>query len=78
MDIGSGVSKAGFSGFDSPKACFPSIIGFPNPKKQKSHFIGSEALQTKNIKNPIQQGIVRNWDDFEKILHFAFFQSTRS
>jgi actin-related protein len=77
MDIGSGVSKAGFSGFDSPIACFPSIIGFPNPKKQKSHFIGSEALQTKNIKNPIQQGIVRNWDDFEKILHFAFFQSLK-
>lgn len=32
IDNGSGLCKAGFSGDESPKAVFPSIIGRPKHK----------------------------------------------
>ena len=48
IDLGSGMTKAGFGGDDAPRAVFPSIVGRPRhstskffkifPKMQKSKF----------------------------------------
>ena len=39
IDNGSGMCKAGLSGEDTPRACFPAITGVP---KENSIMMGSE------------------------------------
>ena len=85
-DNGSGMCKAGFAGDDAPRAVFPSIVGRPKMPgimvgmDQKHVFMGDEA-KVKNdtlfLKNPIQQGLVVNWDDLEKIWHHTLFSELR-
>jgi len=49
IDNGSGMCKAGFSGDDSPKAAFPSIVGRPKSDgiivgmNDKETYVGDEA-----------------------------------
>jgi len=73
VDNGSHQMRIGFAGDDCPRNVFPSIVGTPrfqilsNPK---ACYVGNEA-QTKqgilNLKYPIEQGIIQNWDDMEKV-----------
>ena len=86
IDNGSGVVKAGFSGEDAPRAIFPSIVGRPkNPGviigvDAKDEYIGDEAQQKRGvlkIEYPIEHGIVKNWDDMEKIWHHTFYIELR-
>ncbi|MDJ1185683.1 actin [Roseofilum casamattae] len=72
IDNGSGMVKAGFAGDDTPKAVFPSIIG----TSQNASYVGDEARSQQEmlaLKNPIEHGIVTNWDDMEKIWHHTFY-----
>jgi actin-related protein len=78
IDNGSGFCKAGFGGDDAPRAVFPSIIGRPKTQVLGMHkyYIGDEAQQKKEfltIKYPIENRIVTNWDDLEKLWNFTFF-----
>ncbi|XP_047236512.1 actin-5-like [Girardinichthys multiradiatus] len=82
IDNGSGFTKAGFSGDDFPRAVFPSAVGRPRLQGlavgsgERDSFVGNEALShrdTLTIKNPIDRGIVINWDDMEKIWHHTFY-----
>uniref|UniRef100_A0A3B5ME72 Uncharacterized protein n=1 Tax=Xiphophorus couchianus TaxID=32473 RepID=A0A3B5ME72_9TELE len=82
IDNGSGFTKAGFSGEDAPCAVFPSVVGRPTHQGvavaggQKDRFIGAEALSHRDLltlKNPIERGVVVNWDDMEKIWHHTFY-----
>nr|AIK25771.1 actin I [Pseudokeronopsis rubra] len=86
IDNGSGVVKAGFAGEDAPRAIFPSIVGRPkNPGiivgvEAKDEYIGDEAQQKRGvlkIEYPIEHGIVKNWDDMEKIWHHTFYVELR-
>ena len=76
IDNGSGLLKAGFADDDAPKYVFPTIIGTPREPgilvgmDQKDCYIGQEALDKKGVldlKEPIQQGIIQDIDEMEKI-----------
>ncbi|KAM9995509.1 hypothetical protein ACTFIY_001675 [Dictyostelium cf. discoideum] len=82
IDNGSGISKAGFAGDDRPRASFPTIIGhtrfsdFKFDMEQRDSYVGNQAQSKRgflNIKNPIERGIVTNWNDMEKIWHHTFY-----
>ena len=43
----------------------------------KDYLIGEEALKRKDtleLKYPIENGLVSNWDHWEKIIHYAFYE----
>jgi actin len=78
--------KAGFSGDDTPRAVFPSIIGRPRHSgvmvgmNHKNVYVGDEAQSKRGIlslKYPIEHGIITNWDDMETIWNHTFFNELR-
>jgi len=87
IDNGSGVIKAGFSGENAPCCKFPSIIGRPKNERggligmeHKSEYIGDDAMKMKgvlNLKYPIENGIVTDWSDMEKIWDYTFNNALR-
>ena len=78
VDNGSTMCKAGFAGDDVPRAVFPSIIGIPRHQGVmvanigiRDTYVGDEAQDkwcVLAIKQPIERGIVTNWDDMEKVM----------
>ena len=82
VDAGSCMCKAGFAGDDAPRAVFPSIVGRPKTgTDQINTFVGDE-VQTKRdmltLKYPIENGVVTNWEDMERIWHHAFYDELRA
>ncbi len=86
VDNGSGVVKAGFSGEDAPRCIFPSIVGRPKNLtvligvECKDEYLGDEAQQKRGILKisyPIEHGIVKDWDDMEKIWNHTFYVELR-
>ncbi|KAL4579799.1 hypothetical protein LXL04_015965 [Taraxacum kok-saghyz] len=82
FDIGSGTVKAGFAGDDAPKAIYPTIVGRPRQTGvlmgmgQNDAYIGDEAISSSGmltLNYPIEHGVVRNWDDMEKIWHHTLY-----
>jgi actin len=86
IDNGSGMCKAGFAGDDAPRSVFPSIVGRPKNTEvlvgmeYKDSFVGDEAQVLRGVltlRYPIEHGIVTNWEDMEKIWHYAFYNDLR-
>ncbi|XP_042065861.1 actin-11-like [Salvia splendens] len=76
IDNGSSSVKAGFGGEEAPKAVFPSIVG----REGNDVYVGDEAESRRDVvtlNHPIERGIVRDWDDMEKIWHHTFYNELR-
>jgi len=86
VDNGSGTIKAGFAGEDAPKVMFSTTVGYTKHKStvvgmgDKECFVGAEAQEKRGtliLKNPIEKGIITNWEDMEHVWHHTFFQELR-
>lgn len=86
IDNGSGMIKAGIAGDEAPRVSFPAVVGRPKQQgimvgmDQKEHYIGYEAMAKRgvlDILHPIENGIITNWDDMEKIWHQIFFEELK-
>ncbi|KAA6332326.1 MAG: putative actin Act1, partial [Streblomastix strix] len=74
IDNGSCITKAGFAGDGAPRAVFQSIVGrpktFPGFIRYGEYFIGDEIQLRRDVlllHNPIEHGVVNNWEEMEKI-----------
>jgi actin len=86
VDNGSGMVKAGFASEDAPRSVFPSLIGRPKHQQamigmaSKPFYVGDEAQSRRGIcqlKYPIEHGIIKSWDDMEKIWDHIFRNELR-
>ncbi len=81
LDSGSGTLKAGFAGEDGPRLILPSIVGRARHAgimigaAAQDAFVGPEADQRRtllSVSRPIERGVVKNWDDLERLWGYAF------
>ncbi|KAJ5075064.1 actin-7-related [Anaeramoeba ignava] len=81
IDNGTSEIRAGIAGEDEPIKILPTIIGKPKNfgvvlgMGKKDYYIGKEAQFKKeilNLENPIQKGIITNWENMEKIWNYLF------
>lgn len=87
LDLGSGSVKAGFSGDNAPAAVFPSLLGRPKQPQAmlaiaaKDTYVGQEATSKRGLlylTHPIERGVVRDWDDLEKLVSHAYLSELRA
>lgn len=83
IDNGSGVLKAGFAGGDKPRVVFRSCIGrtkhvrvMPGGALEGADtFIGTKVEEHRGalkLSYPMENGIVQNWSDMEKIWSYVY------
>jgi centractin len=83
IDNGSGVIKAGFAGVDKPKVVFRSCVGrikheriMPGGALEGSDvFIGSKVDEHRGVLKigyPMENGIVQNWGDMERLWTYTY------
>ncbi|CAH8845449.1 unnamed protein product [Trichobilharzia szidati] len=81
IDIGTGILKAGFAGDQVPKYRFPNYIGRPKHVRvmagalEGDDFIGPKAEEHRgllSIRYPIEHGIIRDWNDMERIWAYVY------
>ena len=86
IDNGSALCKAGATDEEAPYAVFPPMIGRPkNPStligvNPKDYYVGDEACAKRGIlriKYPIENGMITDWDDMEKVWHHCYFNELR-
>ena len=85
VDNGSGMIKAGFEGQEAPQTVFASIVGHPVsepiPGTRGEPFeFGDRALSRSpflKLKYPKKGGVIKRWDDEEKILEAALKSELR-
>ncbi|GAU87301.1 hypothetical protein RvY_00179 [Ramazzottius varieornatus] len=82
-DNGTGFVKCGFAGSNFPAHIFPSMVGRPIIRADtkvgnievKDLMVGEEASQLRHmleISYPMDNGIVRNWDDMNHVWDHTF------
>ena len=87
LDLGSRMIKCGFSGNDAPSVIIPNLIGKVTSVNNvmigfpvKDIYIGEEAMSKRGsleITQPILNGIVKNFDLLESVLHHVFYNELR-
>jgi actin, other eukaryote len=82
LDLGQFTSKIGFGGENEPRMTFYTITGTPKYKasmsieQKKQIFVGNEivdAMGLYKITHPIEKGEVVNWEMFEAIIDYIFY-----
>ena len=86
IDTGSGVIKAGFSGDATPTAICPSVVGRPRHRgvmvgmNEHEYFVGDKLNSMRGVLSldyPIENGIINNWSDMEKLWHHTMYDLLR-
>ncbi|KAI7897818.1 actin family [Cokeromyces recurvatus] len=74
FDMGSTSTRVGFAGEDAPKATFPTSYGFDPTTNQ--YYFGDTQLNiwrpNVEIKNPMQNGLINDWEAVEHIWQAAY------
>lgn len=79
IDIGSGVTKAGFASDEKPSFIMDTIIGIPKHESimnqtkevEEKLYIGDDAQNMRGalkLSYPIKRGVIQNWDHVEKLI----------
>merc|ERR1712093_258865 len=87
-DNGTGFVKCGFAGSNFPASIFPSMVGRPILRSEekfdnveiKDIMVGDEASKLRSmlqITYPLDNGIVRNWEDAEHVWNYTFFEKLK-
>lgn len=87
-DNGTGFVKCGFAGSNFPTSIFPSMVGRPIMRFEekvenveiKDIMVGDEASKLRSmleITYPLDNGIVRNWEDALHVWNYAFFEKMK-
>lgn len=83
-DNGTGFVKCGFAGENFPRHIFPSMVGRPilrsdtavlKDVEMKDIMVGDEAAAVRSnleINYPVRNGIVKDWDDMERVWDYTF------
>jgi actin-related protein 2 len=89
VDNGTGFVKVGYAGSNFPEHVFPSLVGRPILRAEervagsaviKDLMIGDEAAQNRTylqITQPMEHGIVRNWEDMGHLWDYTFYEKLR-
>ncbi|XP_064634792.1 actin-like protein 6B [Lineus longissimus] len=94
FDIGSYSVRAGYAGEDTPKAEFPTSVGYIEDMvenamdtdgekiMEKKYYIGTNDIvvprKGMEMTNCLKEGMVENWDIFEKIIDHIYTKNIRS
>eukprot|EP00478_Filoreta_tenera_P000580 GABV01000585.1.p2 GENE.GABV01000585.1~~GABV01000585.1.p2 ORF type:complete len:388 (-),score=157.92 GABV01000585.1:53-1216(-) len=84
-DNGTGFVKCGYAGSNFPEVVFPSMVGRPimrfeekaDDVELKDIMCGDEAAKLRSmleINYPVENGIVRDWDDMVHLWNYTFFE----
>jgi len=87
-DNGTGFVKCGFAGANFPTSIFPSMVGRPILRFEekienveiKDIMVGDECSKLRTmleVTYPLDNGIVRNWDDALHVWNYAFFEKMK-
>jgi len=87
-DNGTGFVKCGFAGANFPTAIFPSMVGRPIMRYEekidnveiKDIMVGDEASKLRSmlqITYPLDNGIVRSWEDAYHVWDYTFFEKLK-
>lgn len=81
VDCGTGICKAGFAGEDGPQSVFKSFVGRSHNEGVQEYHVGTvrdeKVRRHLSLRYPIEHGIVKNWDDMEKLLYHTFFNELK-
>jgi actin-related protein len=80
FDNGSAYCRAGIAGDEAPRCCFPEFVGRSKIPGITEVYVGDEAkekMSSLNLKYPIENGIVKDWDDMEKIWNHVYFDKLK-
>jgi len=87
IDNGTGTIKAGIAGDDAPRSVFKTIVGKPKMPgimvglDQKDIYVGDEAKEKKGVLKlecPIERGLIKDWDDMEKVWNHTIYQEMKT
>lgn len=83
VDNGTGFVKVGYAGSNFPEHVFPSVVGRPILRAEervgsaviKDIMVGDEAAEHRSflqVTQPMEHGIVKNWDDMKLLWDYTF------
>ncbi|KAJ3446559.1 actin-7-related [Anaeramoeba flamelloides] len=85
IDNGMYMVRAGFHRSSSPRAVFRTVVGRKRERVkvnlEKDCYVGEEAQSKRTILRitcPLENGLITNWNDMEKIWHHTFYNELRA